>query len=148
MNSQEAAVVVDADGQPIFWHDPPDRTVVSLPDSRKLWDVLWTNRKTLSGVAHSHPGSGPPAPSWTDLTTFAAIEEGLGVRLAWWITTDDVCRVFVWGGGDKHNYVERPMYAEPVWLPELRRLSKAAVLRGQPVLVAMLDVAMNPNNGE
>ncbi len=126
MNSQEAAVVVDLEGQPIFWHLPPDRGLAYLPDSRLLWDILWANRKNLLGVAHSHPGSGPPSPSWTDVTTFAAIEEGLGIRIVWWITTEDMCRAYVWTGDDKHDYREVPMTGDPTeytWLPELRRRS-------------------------
>ena len=42
----------------------------------------------LAGVAHSHPGGGIPTPSWEDLTTFAAVEDGLGQRLVWWIVSE------------------------------------------------------------
>lgn len=123
MNSKEAAVVVGGDGLPVFWHLPMNRSSVALPDSRQLWDVLWENRRTVAGVAHSHPGSGMPGPSWTDLTTFAAIEAGLGRRLVWWITSDDQAISLVWSGPDTHQYMGVPFVAQPEWLSELRQQS-------------------------
>ena len=62
----EAGVVIDKNGQPLFWHLPEGRTAGSLPDSRTLWQVLWDAFKedTLLGFAHSHPGSGVPGPSY------------------------------------------------------------------------------------
>lgn len=84
----EAGVVI-AGGKPVFWHLPPGRTGGSLPDSRDLWDVLWEHRESLDGFAHSHPGSGWPGASHTDITTFRAIERGLGKKLKWWITSMD-----------------------------------------------------------
>jgi hypothetical protein len=131
MNSTEAAVVVDLNGQPIFWHTPPGSSAVYLPDSRQLWDVLWENRKNLAGVAHSHPGHGIPVPSWEDVTTFDAIERGLGIRLVWWITTMDACDAFVYDDNvvsakGPYNYVRRPLEGQPTWLRRLREISYPA----------------------
>lgn len=117
---REAGVVVAKDGTPIFWHTPGDRTVVELPDNRTLWEVLWENRTTVQGFAHSHPGSGVPGPSYTDVTTFAAIESSLGARLDWWITSQTHVALFRWTGPDRHSYTALPMESEPTWVSELR----------------------------
>ena len=50
-------------------------------------DRIWSNRDRIGGVAHTHPWEGTTSPSSTDLTTFAAIEAGLGKRLYWPIVT-------------------------------------------------------------
>ncbi len=83
----EAALVFDREGETIHWHEPAGRTAGSLPDSRDLWEVLWEHRDRLGGVAHTHPWDGPASPSGTDLTTFAAVERGLGRRLVWPVVT-------------------------------------------------------------
>lgn len=137
----EAGVVIDIHDQPIFWHVPTDRTGGSLPDSRQLWDVLWDahQRGALKGFAHTHPGSGVPGPSSTDIETFRAIEQALGRPLEWWITSHDNF-VKIWLVENVHTYwVEghRPEYVSSIgledsryiehlscpWLEELRRLS-------------------------
>lgn len=138
MNSKEAGVVVGHDGKPIYWHLPVERTVASLPDSRKLWDIFWDNRKNIAGFAHSHPGRGLPAPSWTDITTFVAIETGLGCRLVWWITSEDAAISLVWSGPNPNDYAISAMLDVPEWLTSLRRVS-AEVLRGGTNLAAMID---------
>lgn len=126
---REAGVVIDIDGQPIFWHAPSERSGGSLPDSRSLWDVLWENRHRLTGFAHSHPGGGIPGPSQTDLTTFAAVESGLGQRLYWYIVSSDHVIVCYWNGPQPLDYMLTMLAArewrqnEPHWVPELRRLS-------------------------
>jgi len=129
----EAGVVIDLNEEPLHWHLPPGRSGGSLPDSRNLWDVLWENRERIAGFAHSHPGSGVPGPSHTDVTTFAAIEAGLGKRLSWWITSSDRVVVLQWAGlgipgaavPDRHRYrsMELKPDEEPSWVVELRRLS-------------------------
>ena len=117
----EVGVVVDRDGAVLHWHLPPDRRTAALPDSRDLWDVLWQHREQLLGFAHSHPGRGRPGPSWTDITTFAAIEAALGRRLVWWITSADRVVAVVWRGPHIHDYTvldrEDTAFA---WLAELR----------------------------
>lgn len=122
--SIEAGVVVDTRGEPLHWHLPTNRTVASLPDNRDLWYVFWENRANLSGFAHSHPGRGTPGPSWTDLTTFAAVEDGIGQRLDWWITSEDSLVVCRWVGPGRHAYKVEPLAQEPAWVNELRRLSE------------------------
>lgn len=122
----EACVVVGSQGQALYWHLPEGRTAGSIPDSHKLWDVLWENRATVYGVAHSHPGSGPTGPSWEDVTTFAGVELGLGRRLAWWITTRDHLVTVLWTGPGRHDYSTFPLavpYKDPAWLDELRQNS-------------------------
>lgn len=121
---RETGVVIDKNGQPIFWHVPNDRTTVALPDSRTLWDVIWDNRHNLQGVAHTHPGSGVPGPSYTDVTTFAAIESSLGQRLDWWIASDDRIVVLRWAGPHALGYQGAHLNKDPLWVPELRRLSQ------------------------
>jgi len=109
---------------PLFWHLPEGRTVASLPDSRDLWSVLWEHRKNLVGVAHSHPGGGVPGPSYTDVTTFAAVEAGLGVRLNWWITSATHLIVARWVGPDRLSYEGTLIEEEPLWANLLRDFSE------------------------
>lgn len=125
----EAGVVLDLHGQPLFWHIPRDRTAGSLPHSDELWDIFWANRDNLSGFAHSHPGNGIPGPSYTDVTTFAAVEAGLGARLDWWITSEDGVSLYRWRGPDRLSYGPEPVTGEPSWVRELRRVSTPNVER-------------------
>ncbi len=119
---REAALVVGEGGEVLHRHSPAGRTTVSLPDSRDLWAVLWEHRARIVGVAHTHPGVGTPRPSWEDLTTFAAVEDGLGRRLIWWIASADGLAAFGWSGPDR--YVYGPVDpGEAGWLVELRALS-------------------------
>ena len=121
---KEAAVVVDKQGRPLHWHIPTNRTGVALPDSRPLWDVLWEHREALGGVAHSHPGSGIPGPSHEDVTTFEAVEKGLGRRLDWWISSSNHLVLVRWVGPGPFNYrVEELVTNEPLWLGRLRKES-------------------------
>jgi hypothetical protein len=120
----EAGVVIDFKNQPIFWHLPEGRSAGGLPDSRELWDVIWENRAQVEGFAHSHPGSGIPSPSYTDLTTFAAMEAGLGKRLSWYITSSDRLVVLLWVGPGPLDYHRDVLnHDEAAWVGELRRLS-------------------------
>lgn len=129
----EAGAVIGEERQVLHWHLPAGRTGGSLPDSRELWDVLWKNRATLRGVAHSHPGSGLPGPSQEDVTTFAAVEAALGRRLCWWITSEDTLVAFHWVGPDRHDYKGFIIQntAEPAWVRELRKLSCYALPPGR-----------------
>ena len=85
----EVAAVIDSVGRPIYWHHPPENRMGAIPDSRNLWDVLWENRNIILGVAHTHPWTGIPVASSTDVTTFAAVEAGLGRSLLWPIVSLD-----------------------------------------------------------
>lgn len=126
----EAGVVIGIDGQALHWHLPPGRSGGRLPDSRDLWDVLWSahQRKQLRGFAHSHPGSGTPSPSQEDVSTFVAIESALGRSFDWWISSSDET---VWirraemdsmPGREIYNVTKMPI--EPPWVTELRRHSE------------------------
>jgi proteasome lid subunit RPN8/RPN11 len=120
----EAGAVVTGSGV-VHWHLPAGRTGGSLPDSRQLWDVLWDLRKEeLLGFAHSHPGSGVPGPSQIDITTFAAVELGLGRRLDWWITSSDRVILLGWHGPGKHYYMAETLAEEPDWAAQLRHYSE------------------------
>lgn len=119
----EVAVVVGVGGEVLHWHLPPGRSAVSIPDSRGLWDVLWTHREVVAGVAHTHP-RGLAVASQEDLTTFAACEAGLGRRLDWWVATPDAVACFVWVGPEGTDYQGQPVADETLpWLSELRKLS-------------------------
>lgn len=100
----ETAFVFDREGRVLRYHLPDGRTGGSIPDSRDLWDLMWNWRETLGGVAHTHPGSGRPSPSHTDVTTFAACERGLGRRLVWPIASSDRITFWVWTGPGEHDY--------------------------------------------
>jgi hypothetical protein len=119
----EAGVVLDKFGFPIWWHGPEGRSSVNLPDSRELWDVLWKMRGAISGFAHSHPGGGIPFPSSEDLTTFAAVEAGLGLRLDWWIINATDVTLCHWAPGEqryRHTYIPTDAFS---WVARLRELS-------------------------
>lgn len=132
--TMEAGVLLDRHGLPLFWHKPADRSSVSLPDSSDLWSEFWSCRDIISGFAHSHPGGGTPHPSTTDLTTFAAVEAGLGLRLFWWITSEEDVSLVLWTGPDRLDYYVRsvkPML-EPGWVDHLRHLSNQKSKSGLP----------------
>lgn len=118
-------MVIDTKGDVVHIHLPQGRSGGALPDSSLLWEFLWAHRNDLSGVAHSHPGSGIPGPSFTDLTTFAAIEDGLGARLTWWITSSDHSVCLKWSGPGRLDYAQQNCNPEPAWMPELRRISES-----------------------
>ena len=122
----EVGVLIDNDGQPFYWHQPRNRSVTALPDSLDLWEVIWQNRHRLAGFAHSHPGKGKPWPSYTDITTFAAVEAALGKRLSWWITSYNYLVIVHWQGPGEHEYIERNSFKPqntPKWVFELRKRS-------------------------
>ena len=100
----EVALVFDPGGKALYWHDPGGASAGALPDSRDLWEVLWSQREKLGGVAHTHPGGGIPGPSHTDLTTWAAVEAALGKRLIWPIVTWDCSAWFGWHGPGRLDY--------------------------------------------
>lgn len=102
----EVALVFDDSGGPIHWHKPNGASAGAIPDSRELWYVLWESRHNLGGVAHTHPWNGVPVPSQEDVTTFAAVEAGLGKRLLWPIITLDNAYYHQWRGPGVHDYVK------------------------------------------
>ncbi len=119
--------VVIAGGKPVHWHLPNGRSSVAIPDSRELWEVLWEHRDRLSGFAHSHPGHGFPGPSYTDVTTFLAIERALGRRLKWWITSRTNMVLLTWNGKAPNDPIYDSVQIhgsdEPSWVWKLREHS-------------------------
>jgi proteasome lid subunit RPN8/RPN11 len=124
---REVALLIGLDGGVLYNHEPEDRTSVFLPDSLTLWDRIWAYRTNLAGIAHSHPGSASPTPSMEDLTTFAAVEAGLGKRLIWWIVSSDGFAELIWIGPDKLHYGVKPhkrRASSYSWVEELRKVSE------------------------
>lgn len=128
MSFAEAGVVIGKNHEVIAWHLPPDRSGGALPDSRPLWDILWDAHRndTLLGFAHTHPGAGMPHPSHEDITTFRAVEKGLGRRVTWWIassallvTVDATSPALV-----KANNTMIAMVQDWPWVAELRARSR------------------------
>lgn len=120
---REVGVVLGDQNQPIFWHLPEDRTVVHLPDSGSLWDIFREKKASITGYAHSHPGDGLPMYSYMDATTFAAIEDGLGRRIDWWVTSETHLIIARWVGPDRLSYGVSSVDLEPSWADELRERS-------------------------
>ena len=119
----ETGVVLSLAGCPIYWHLPAGRTAGSMPDSHRLWDEIWKNRSIVSGFAHSHPGRGMPGPSYTDVTTFAAVEDALGRRLAWPIISSTTLVRCEWLGPGRLDYGRTFDPHWPAWAKTLRRLT-------------------------
>jgi hypothetical protein len=120
----EVGLVFDKEGKTIHWHLPPGRDGGFIPDTDSLWDIMWENRHNLGGFAHTHPWKGEAHPSADpDLTTFKAIEDGLGMRILWWVVTFTDAKCFV--HLDDDDYTEDqdpPIRVEDI--DELRRISK------------------------
>lgn len=114
----ETAVILDRFGAPLYWHEPLKRSMSYMNDSAKLWDIIWEARDNISGIAHTHPGSGFPYPSETDRTTFLAVEAGLWEKLSWPILSCNrmvVCRTL-----ETKKLHVAPVLFEPTWATELR----------------------------
>ena len=106
----ETALVFDDQGRIIQFHLPNGRTAGSIPDSRSLWELLWQYREHVAGVAHTHPWDGTASFSGIDVTTWRAIELGLGKLLLWPIVTFTEVRCFVYNRVTG-NYREVPRTA-------------------------------------
>ena len=115
----EMAMVFSRRGELIHWHAPRGSSRAHIPDSRELWDILWENREDLGGVAHSHPMSVNSAPSPTDITTFRAIEDGLGQFLVWPVVTPHDAKYWV-RAGDGYYYNRGMLAALPLMNREER----------------------------
>lgn len=127
----EVAMVFGKDGQPIHWHLPPGRKETIIPDTRDLWLVLMENRDRLGGVAHTHPWTGSPMPSSMDLSTFKAIENGLGKRLLWLVVTFDHVGHWLWSE-EEGTYVLIPVGPGVRIVPEVQGIEKLRALsRGE-----------------
>jgi len=119
----EAGILLDLEGKPLYFHTPHNRSISELPDSLDLWNVIWEHRDNISGFAHSHPGLGIPSPSWTDVTTFSAVEIGLGKKLDWPIISGDNMIITRFLGPGKYDYIYHVVSEKPDWFDELRKIS-------------------------
>lgn len=119
----EVALVFDKEGKTLLWHLPPGRSQVYIPDSQDLWAFLWDNRSIIGGVAHTHPWDGEASPSYTDVTTFSAIERGLGVRLVWPVITFTDEGYFAWSDETKQYERLSMPPVQVVDVAEIRSLS-------------------------
>ena len=132
--AHEVVMVFDKDGQALYWSDGHSAAV---EDSRSLWDVLWEHREHLGGVAHTHPWPGPTGPSGTDLTTFAAIEAGLGKRLLWPIVTPTHVYMVSFDGeakkyiavlaSDKGSVWDKYFPMKPEWVRNIKKLRQKSL---------------------
>ena len=130
---QEAGVLLGIDNSVLHWHIPNERSGGALPDDRNFWDIIWENRKVVTGFAHTHPGSGVPGPSYTDVTTFKAIESALGKHLNWFIISSDAQVLCLYENDDRPfggklitiklnvERIRAPEFNE--WIRKLRELS-------------------------
>jgi len=100
----ENALVFDKEGKTLLWHLPEGCNEGYIPDSQDLWEFLWDNREIIGGVAHTHPWDGKAWFSRTDVTTWAACEKGLGIRLVWPVVTFTEVKQFIWVGPDRLDY--------------------------------------------
>lgn len=119
----EVALVFAKDGSTLLWHDPEGRSSGYIPDSKELWDFLVGNRDQIGGVAHTHPWEGSAWFSKTDVTTWSALERGLGVRWIWPVVTFSEVKNFVWVGPGKLDYGLSD-FCPPVDVIGLRERSK------------------------
>ena len=127
----EVAFVFTDTGEVIHWHLPEGSTYYKIPDTRSLWEVLWENRDRVCGVAHIHPWYSPSGPSSTDVSTFEAIEAGLGQRLIWPVITMDQQAFFRYyeGNGIRSGYymTDHRLKDSDNWnaaVAKIRRLAK------------------------
>ncbi len=138
----ETALVFSKKGEVICFHEPSGRTSRSIPDTRSLFDIMWEYRRVLGGVAHTHPGSGPPIPSHTDITTWRANERVFG-PLLWPIATSDRLEYFEWYPGSErymevrmepgyHNHLANNLASA---IERLRELSGIIPLKGASGIV-------------
>ena len=111
----------------LHWHEPADAEHDKLPDSRDLWKVIWTHRAHLYGIAHLHPWDGVAHATLEDLTTFDAVESGLGRPLYWWVATMTELAVYRRASHFIWQRVSWPAHAQHLtpWLEELRTRGKA-----------------------
>lgn len=117
----ETGAVISKDGEPIYWHAPGNASSGFMPDNRDLWLFFRDNWARIQGFAHTHP-EGVGNPSWTDLTTFAAIERGLALRFDWWVVTRKVV-LAQWVGPDDYDYKTTLLSDKPKWAADLHRAS-------------------------
>ena len=135
----EAAALISADEQTVLcWHLPVGRTSASVPGDAALGPddllvLLVRHRPYMAGTAHSHPGGGVPGPSWTDITTYAAVEKYFRCRFKHWIASMDRMVVVTWSGPDRYDYTVTVVDEdkEPAWSAELRHKSASQSVEGQ-----------------
>src|SRR6185436_18615709 len=114
---REVCFLIDGEGR-ILWSDASN-SPVALPDSRARWEAIWSLRKKLVEIAHSHP-IGPRAFSHEDETTMEALYSALGPRLAFSVVapTGMIRRT-----KKRERLIDVVVEEEPWWAGLLRRAS-------------------------
>ena len=69
-----------------------------IEDTYQNWKLLLRERNNLTAIAHSHPGSGAPAPSGMDLSTFKSLSQAGFKHIDWWIATSTHLSLFTTEG--------------------------------------------------
>ncbi len=124
----EVGVLLGPNNSVLHWRIP-EHSSVAIPDNRDFWNIIWENREIVTGFAHTHPGSGVPGPSYTDKTTFAAIEAALAKHLNWFILSSD-SQVLCLFDNEKGEYgtsiitVELNNSVDLPWMSKRRELSQ------------------------
>lgn len=116
---REVCILLSADGA-ILWADA-STSPTRLPDSRTRWEAIWEHRERLVAIAHSHP-MGPSAFSAEDESTMTALDDALGRRLTYYVTSPDstISRT----GDDNHTISPEPWWAALLRLASGMRMTK------------------------
>ena len=110
---REVCFLIGAEGE-ILWCD--QGTTHALPDSRGRWEAIWSNRSTLTEIAHSHP-AGPLGFSEEDRTTMLAVWAALDKDITFSVVTA-AAMIRICRDGDVEHITQ-----EPYWVCQLRTAS-------------------------
>lgn len=118
----EVCFLLDRAGR-VLWSDA-STSPVSLPDSRERWEAIWSRRRVLVEVAHSHP-VGPLAFSREDDTTMDALVAALGKNLVFSVVAPGgmVRRRYGTRRGRREQLMDSIVQEEPWWAALLRAAS-------------------------
>ncbi len=110
-------------GARVLWSDA-SRSPVALPDSRARWEAIWSRRRILVEIAHSHP-VGPHAFSREDETTMDALVAALGKGVVFSVIspTGMIRRRYAKKKGRFESLGDSNVQEEPWWTALLRAAS-------------------------
>jgi len=118
----EVCFLVDR-GARVLWSDASS-SPVALPDSRARWEAIWSRRRILVEIAHSHP-VGPHAFSREDETTMDALVAALGKGLVFSVVAPNgmIRRRYAKKKGRFESLGDSNVQEEPWWTALLRASS-------------------------